>query len=103
MPKRPRPRRRRRGTILILPLLAVLAALFVWRENTALQVESSSPVFRDLPQGFDGCRAVVLGDLHSASFGEGNERLLEAVEAQEPEYIFLVGDLLDSLRDVPGG
>lgn len=103
MPKRPRPRRRRRGTILILPLLAVLAALFVWRENTALQVESSSPVFRDLPQGFDGCRAVVLGDLHSASFGEGNERLLEAVEAQEPEYIFLVGDLLDSLRDVPEG
>lgn len=103
MPKRPRPRRRRRGTILILPLLAVLAALFVWRENTALQVESFSPVFRDLPQGFDGCRAVVLGDLHSASFGEGNERLLEAVEAQEPEYIFLVGDLLDSLRDVPEG
>ncbi|WP_295765248.1 metallophosphoesterase [uncultured Oscillibacter sp.] len=103
MPKRPRPRRRRRGTILILPLLAVLAALFVWRENTALQVESFSPVFRDLPQGFDGCRAVVLGDLHSASFGEGNERLLEAVEDQEPEYIFLVGDLLDSLRDVPEG
>lgn len=103
MPKRPRPRRRRRGTILILPLLAVLAALFVWQENTALQVESFSPVFRDLPQGFDGCRAVVLGDLHSASFGEGNERLLEAVEAQEPEYIFLVGDLLDSLRDVPEG
>nr|WP_326167045.1 metallophosphoesterase [uncultured Oscillibacter sp.] len=103
MPKRPRPRRRRRGTILILPLLAVLAALFVWRENTALQVESFSPVFRDLPRGFDGCRAVVLGDLHSASFGEGNERLLEAVEDQEPEYIFLVGDLLDSLRDVPEG
>lgn len=83
--------------------MAVLGALFFRWSNTALQTEEFSPVFRDLPQGFDGCRIAVLGDLHSTFFGAENKTLLEAVQAQEPEYIFLVGDLLDAFRDVPEG
>ena len=96
------PKRRRGGrAVLILPALAVFIALFFRWSNTALQMGEFSPVFQDLPQGFDGCRIAVLGDLHSAFFGEENERLLEAVRAGEPEYIFLVGDLLDAFRDIP--
>lgn len=102
MARHSKPRRRGR-TAFILLALAVLGALFLHWINTALQTEEFSPVFRRLPQGFDGCRIVVLGDLHSASFGEENETLLEAVRAQDPEYIFLVGDLLDAFRDVPEG
>ena len=97
-----RPRRRGRALLFLLAL-GVLAGLYVRWGNTALQASSFSPVLRDLPQGFDGCRLVVLGDLHSTFFGEKNQRLLEAVEAQEPEYIFLVGDLLDAFRDIPPG
>ena len=98
--KRPRRRGRR---LLFLAALAVLAGLYVYWGNTALQTASFFPAFRELPQGFDGCRLVVLGDLHSTWFGEKNETLLEAVRAQEPEYIFLVGDLLDAFRDLPQG
>jgi hypothetical protein len=58
-------------------------------------------VFTDLPSGFDGCRVVVLGDLHTAYFGEDNRDLFDAVEAESPDYIFLAGDLLDSCHDVP--
>ena len=96
-------RPRRRGKWVLLAALAVFAALFLRWSNTALQASSFSPALRDLPPGFDGCRIVVLGDLHSTYFGEENKKLLEAVEAQEPEYIFLVGDLLDAFRDVPEG
>ena len=96
------PKRRRGGrTAAVLLALAVFAAVFFHWSNTSLQVASFSPVFRDLPQGFDGCRIEVLGDLHTAFFGEKNQKLLGAVREQEPEYIFLVGDLLDSLREVP--
>lgn len=102
MKRRSKPRRRGRGQLFLLALIA-LAGLYVWWGNTALQASSFSPALRDLPPGFDGCRIVVLGDLHSTYFGEKNKTLLEAVKAREPEYIFLVGDLLDAFRDVPEG
>ena len=98
-----RSKRPRRRGLLFLLALAALAGLYVRWGNTTLQTESFAPAFRDLPPGFDGCRFVVLGDLHSAFFGEKNETLLETVRAQRPEYIFLVGDLLDAFRDIPEG
>ena len=93
MERRSKPRRRRGRGLLFLLVFAALTGLYVRWDNTALQVSSFSAVLRDLPPGFDGCRAVVLGDLHSTWFGGKNGKLLEAVKAQEPEYIFLVGDL----------
>ncbi|MCX4371546.1 MAG: metallophosphoesterase [Dysosmobacter sp.] len=99
-----RSKRRRGGrTALVLLTLAALASLFIHWSNDALQTELFSPSLQDLPRGFDGCRIVVLGDLHSTFFGENNKRLFETVQAQEPEYIFLVGDLLDAFRDIPQG
>ena len=94
-------KRRRPPTALTLLLLAVLAALFVRWDNTALQVTRFDPVFAGLPEGFDGCRAVVLGDLHTACFGADNGELFDAVRAEAPDYIFFIGDLLDALHDVP--
>ena len=95
------PRKRRLPGFLLFAVLAVLAALFLRWSNTALQTTNFDPVFTDLPAGFDGCRAVVLGDLHATYFGEKSDRLLEAVREAEPDYIFLVGDLLDANRDIP--
>lgn len=95
--RRRRPRRR-----LLLWLLAVLlGGAFLYWSNTALQMTETDVAFASLPAGFDGFRAVVLGDLHTDVFGQGNGRLLKAVAAAEPEAIFFTGDLLDSLEDVP--
>lgn len=100
MAKHPR-KRRPLSRLLTLGVLTVLAALFLRWSNTALQTTYFDPVFTGLPDGFDGCRIVVLGDLHTASFGEDNAELLDAVRAEAPDYIFFVGDLLDSFREVP--
>ena len=95
---------RRRHRRWFLPALVILAAaLFVWWSNTALQVTRFDAVFRDLPAGFDGCRAAVISDLHTASFGRDNQDLYAALAAEDPDYIFLVGDLLDRYRPVPEG
>lgn len=102
MAKHPRKRRPLRLASALL-LLAALAALFVRWSNTSLQTARFDPVFADLPEGFEGCRAVVLGDLHTAYFGEDNTELFDAVRAEAPDYIFFVGDLLDAFHDIPGG
>lgn len=92
---------RKHHPVLTLLALAVLAAAFLRWDNTALQTAYFDPTFSELPEGFDGCRITVLGDFHSAYFGQENERLLDAVRKTAPDYIFLVGDLLDSYREVP--
>lgn len=78
-------------------LILVLVFFFRW-ENTSLQIARFDPVFTDLPTGFDGCRIVVLSDLHGAEFGENNEELFQTVADQSPEYIFYLGDLEDKYR-----
>ena len=39
-------------------------------------------------------RAVFLTDLHNKCYGKDNERLLEAIRGQHPDFILIAGDLL---------
>lgn len=39
-------------------------------------------------------RAVVIADLHNKQYGRDNSVLLEAINAQEPDAIFIAGDIL---------
>lgn len=101
MPKHPRRRSRRKLAALALSVLC-LAGFLYW-SNTALQVTRFSPAFTDLPAGFDGCRIVVLSDLHGAGFGRHHQDLFDKVAAEQPEYIFFLGDLEDKYRGPEDG
>ena len=98
-----RKKRRPLRTLLVLLLAVVFAGLFLYRDNTTLQPQQFDPVFSDLPAGFEGCRIVVLSDLHGAEFGEENADLFAAVAEQNPEYIFYLGDLEDRFRGAAAG
>ena len=97
------PRKRRLPGFLLFLALAVLAALFLRWDNTALQITHFDPVFSDLPEGFDGCRIAVLSDLHGAEFGENNQELFTAVAQESPDYIVYLGDLEDHYRGPAAG
>ena len=104
MSKHLRKRRPLRAVLLLL-LFAVLAAAFTLWGNISLQVTRFDPVFTDLPTGFDGCRIVVLSDLHGATFGEENADLFSAI-ATELKLLALHSLLMllppFSLRQVAG-
>jgi len=87
----------------VLAAVLALAAVFVRWDNTALELAQFEPCLPRLPQGFDGCRIVVLSDLHGAEFGEGNRDLFEAVADQDPELIFYLGDIEDRYRGPVAG
>ncbi len=101
MAKHARRRRRPLRAVFSLAVALLLIAAAFWWGNRTLQITHANPVFSSLPAGFDGCRTVVLSDLHSTEFGPGNKTLLEKVRAQAPAYIFLTGDLLDQFRETP--
>ena len=96
MAKRTRKHPLRHLAVLAVLLLALV--LFVRWENTSLQAARFDPAFADLPAGFDGCRIVVLSDLHGAAFSEDNADLFQTVADQAPDYIFYLGDLEDKYR-----
>lgn len=47
-----------------------------------------------IPEAFEGFRIAVLADLHGNSFGEGNEALIQAIEAQQPDIVVIAGDAM---------
>ena len=97
--------RRHRGRalrrVLLFFLFVIFCAGFFRWSNTSLQIEEFTFASPRLPAGFEGCVIVQLSDLHGSEFGEGNQDLLEAVEAARPDYIFLTGDLQDQYRQTP--
>lgn len=93
-------KRRRRWPLRLL-LLTALALFLLWQSNCSLQVTRFDPTFASLPEGFDGCRIAILSDLHGTEFGENHRKLLAAVSKEKPEYIFVVGDLIDEETPEP--
>ena len=88
-------RRKQHKVLRCLLFLLVAALIALYWANTRVQTERFTFASAELPSGFEGLRAVVLTDLHGREFGKNNETLLAAVEEQSPDYIFLVGDLVD--------
>ena len=92
-----RRRKRRRvlpTLILVLLILAVGLCWFQWQcwgiKTTVTEVELSG-----LPEGFDGLRIAHLSDLHGHEYGENSETLISKVAEQQPDLIFLTGDIID--------
>lgn len=86
-------KRRFRWTVRIVFLCAVLWILWA---NRALEVTEYTVRDGEIPASFDGFRIVQISDLHNASFGENNEKLLKMMTEAAPDIILLTGDLVDS-------
>ena len=74
---------------------ATLITALAWG-NVALSVTTYRVADRRIPQALSGLRIVHLSDLHNASFGSDNRRLLQLIQKQRPDIIVLTGDTVDS-------
>ncbi len=87
-------RKRKRAVIFLS--LCLLAALWLYWGNTSIEVTLMEIEDKRLPEGFSGLTIVQVSDLHNASFGERQGRLLEKIEEASPDLIAVTGDLIDS-------
>ncbi|WP_144510580.1 metallophosphoesterase [Bacillus sp. FJAT-22090] len=79
--------------VLIIVAAIVLYTGNKWVKTTEITVESN-----DIPAAFNGLKIVQISDLHDATFGEKQEKLIEKVKKAKPDLIFITGDLIDSNR-----
>lgn len=88
---------KRRRIIRWVVLLAIVAVILwiVW-SNVALSVHELTITDDGLPSSFVGFRIAQVSDLHNATFGKDNERLIEKLRECKPDIIVLTGDLIDS-------
>ena len=76
----------------------LLLLLFCLWQNTTLTVTHYTCTKSTLPKVFDGYRIVQISDLHNASFGRSNCRLVRKIKALSPDLIVITGDIADGNR-----
>ncbi len=86
----------RMGKIIIALLaIAALCCVELWRSNCVIDKEHITVTRSDLPAGFDGFRIAHVSDLHGASFGEDNEKLVSMIAEERPNIVVITGDIVD--------
>lgn len=83
-----------------LPMALVVACmlLFGFCNRHALRVKAYTLNSTTLPSAFDGTRVAVIADLHLGNLIGGTHflsKVVESINAVEPNYVFLVGDLVN--------
>lgn len=82
----------------ILSILIIVCLTFVlvisYFENRRLAVTRYQIKDSVIPKAFDGFHIVHLTDMHNASFGNGNEELIQSIRKLKPDIILITGDMI---------
>ena len=87
----------KKALIISLITLIVFTAYSLWADK-ALTEREFQIKSDNIPSAFNDFRIVHVSDLHNATFGEDNSKLLEMIKAAEPDIIAVTGDVVDSRR-----
>lgn len=77
---------------IILALLLVTTIAITILSNICIKISEYNI---DLSELSGSARVVVISDLHGKKYGRDNKRLLDKISEQNPDAIFVVGDMLD--------
>lgn len=80
------------GLILICCAFAIIGILCSQKLTVVEYTEKLDVIDGDV-------KIVFLSDLHGREFGDGNSKLIEQIEAQDPDIIAFVGDLINRNAD----
>ena len=87
--------RRKRVIFLFIVVISVIAELIY--SNSHIDVEYITVSESSIPEGFDGCIIVQISDYHNNSEAS-TIKLIDKINEQNPDYIFLTGDICDGIR-----
>lgn len=87
---------KKKKRMMMISLILAGVLVFCWLQNNLLVVSEYVYQSAKVPSAFEGYSIVQISDLHNATFGKGNKRLLDKVAELSPDMVVLTGDLIDS-------
>ena len=91
-------KQKKKKRLIIFTITFAILFAFFWYQNKHLTITYYTYTNGKITSEFDGYRIVQISDLHNASFGQDNQRLLTKIEALNPDMIVITGDVVDSNR-----
>lgn len=82
--------------ILIIICLVILSTLYLYYENTKLQVSTYNIINQNIPVDFNNYKIVQISDFHNTKSKILTHDLIEEIKKQKPNIIVLTGYLIDS-------
>lgn len=82
--------------ISIIIVIIVLSSLYLYYENTKLQVSNYNIINHNIPVDFNNYKIVQISDFHNTKSKTLTNDLIEEIKGQKPNIIVLTGDLIDS-------
>ncbi|WP_455544567.1 metallophosphoesterase [Intestinibacter sp.] len=81
--------------MIIFICIFLLIYLYIKYNVNTLEITKYTIENEKIPKEFDGYNIVQISDLHSKSFGKNNQKLLEKINALNPDRVVITGDLVD--------
>lgn len=83
----------------ILIILLILASYLYYENAYMLNINTYTIKNKKITASFNGYTILQLSDLHSAKFGDNNERLIKKINKINPDIIVTTGDMMNSEKD----
>lgn len=87
----------KKALIITLSVIAIFFIFALWADKVLTEREFQIKS-KKIPASFDGFRIVHISDLHNATFGKDNNKLLKKIKNAQPDMIAVTGDIVDSRR-----
>ena len=73
-------------------IVALLLSLFLNdKANQKVRITRYTYADKEIPSVFDGCKIIMISDLHNADFSED---IIEHIEKEKPDYVVMTGDMV---------
>lgn len=83
----------------IIPFIIIIQLIiFLYYSNNHISVSQYSIESRNIPAKFDGYKIVQISDLHNKVFPFNNNSLVNIIKSENPDAVFITGDLADSRK-----
>lgn len=79
-----------------ITVFILIVILFFYNQNNDIAFSQMKIVSADLPEEFNGYKILQISDLHSKTFGKNQQTLVKKIILENPDVIFVTGDLIDS-------